>query len=167
MNKIITTQSRFWEGLHYETLKRERLISFWRTYQRKEPFKAKEDKAAPLGRGGQGKGHLVGATGKDRVTSDKREYIFQPSMHWVPQDTSCRVACWVLPAVQRSWYCYSLFLGEEMGARRGWRSNLHAMTWPSLESNLRWFYQVQFRFRPFASLFTWGKTTLSSEEDLF
>lgn len=32
-------------------LKRERLISFWRTYQRKEPFKAKGEKAAPLGRG--------------------------------------------------------------------------------------------------------------------
>ena len=70
MNKIVITQSRFWEVLHYETLKRKRLISFWRTYERKEP-KSKWEKAAPLG--GHWEGHLVEAAVKDRIHSGTRE----------------------------------------------------------------------------------------------
>ena len=72
MNKIVITQSRFCEGLHYETLKRERLISFWRTYKRKA-LKQTEKKLHPWGGGAHCEGHLEEAAGKDRVTSDKRE----------------------------------------------------------------------------------------------
>lgn len=108
MNKIITTQSRFWEGLHYETLRRERLISFWRTYQRKEP-KAKEEKAAPPVGGGGSLRRPSGGSSRERQGDFWQKGVNFPTLHaWVPKDTSCRVACWLLPAVQRSWYCYSL-----------------------------------------------------------